>query len=129
MAITRQAIETRFPIGWSDRYPCLDDKTKTNGFDRHYLYHPAWAARILAITRPLKHVDFSSTLNFATMLSAFIPVSFYYFRPVDVRLTDLTSLSANLVTFNFVRGMFFHIDSGLENFIDYYVKVLCDVRN
>lgn len=101
LAIRRQVIDTRFPIRWSDRYPCLDDKTKFTGFDRHYIYHPAWAARILAETRPVKHVDFSSTLNFSTMLSAFIPVDFYDFRPADVSLTDLTSLSTNLVSLPF----------------------------
>ena len=35
------------------------------------------------------------------MLSAFIPVDFYDYRPADVRLTDLTSLSANLVSLPF----------------------------
>ena len=100
-AFRRLAIDRRFPVRWRDRYPCLDDKTKTTGFDRHYLYHPAWAARILSKTRPVKHVDFSSTLNFSTMLSAFIPVDFYDYRPADVRLSDLTSLSANLVNLPF----------------------------
>jgi len=101
LSFRRQAIDKRFAFKWSDRFPCLDDKTKTTGFDRHYLYHPAWAARILAKTRPAKHTDFSSTLNFATMLSAFIPVDFYDYRPADVMLTDLTSKSANLVTLPF----------------------------
>jgi hypothetical protein len=101
LAFRRLAIDKRFSVRWSDRYPCLDDKTKTTGFDRHYLYHPAWAARILAKTSPVKHVDFSSTLNFATMVSAFIPVDFYDFRPADVTLTNLTSLPANLVSLSF----------------------------
>ena len=97
----RTSIESRFTVRWIDRYPCLDDKTKNTGFDRHYIYHPAWAARIIAKTRPVKHVDFSSTLNFSTMLSAFIPVDFYDYRPADVRLTDLTSLRANLTSLPF----------------------------
>ena len=105
-AFRRHAIDRRFPVRWRDRYPCLDDKTKTTGFDRHYLYHPAWAARILSKTRPVKHVDFSSTLNFSTMLSAFIPVDFYDYRPADVSLTDLTSLSANLVNLPFANNSF-----------------------
>lgn len=96
-----KSFDKRFTSKWSDRYPCLDDRTKTTGFDRHYIYHPAWAARILAKTRPAKHVDFSSTLNFATMLSAFIPVDFYDYRPADVRLTDLNSLSADLLNLPF----------------------------
>ncbi len=93
--------DARFPIKWKDRYPCLDDKTKTTGFDRHYIYHPAWAARILAETRPVEHIDISSTLNFATMLSAFIPVHFYDFRPADVSLSNLKSSAGNIVELPF----------------------------
>ena len=91
----------RFPIKWKNRYPCLDDMTKTTGFDRHYIYHPAWAARILAETRPVEHIDISSTLNFATMLSAFIPVHFYDFRPADVSLNNLKSSAANITNLPF----------------------------
>ncbi len=36
----------RFDVEWAGRYPCLDDYTATTAFDPHYLYHPAWAARI-----------------------------------------------------------------------------------
>lgn len=93
--------EARFPIEWVDRYPCLNDNTKKTGFDRHYIYHPAWAARILAETKPNEHVDISSTLNFATMLSAFMPVRFYDFRPADVKLSNLQCESANLVQLPF----------------------------
>lgn len=95
------ANDGRFFIEWKDRYPCLDDKTKTTGFDRHYLYHPAWAARVLAETKPAEHIDISSTLGFATMLSAFIPVRFYDFRPADVRLSNLNSVAGNIVDLPF----------------------------
>jgi SAM-dependent methyltransferase len=97
----RMVHDGRFSIKWKDRLPCLDDKTKTTGFDRHYIYHPAWAARILAETKPVEHIDISSTLNFATMLSAFIPVRFYDFRPADVRLSNLNSLAGNIVDLPF----------------------------
>ena len=93
--------KNRFTLKWDDRYPCLDDKTKTTSFDRHYLYHPAWAARILAETKPSKHVDISSTLNFSSILSAFIPVEFYDFRPADVKLTNLESKAADIVSLPF----------------------------
>lgn len=32
----------RFRIEWDDMYPCLNDRTEETGFDRHYVYHPAW---------------------------------------------------------------------------------------
>ena len=93
--------KNRFFIEWKDRYPCLDDKTKTTDFDRHYIYHPAWAARILAETKPPEHVDISSTLNFVSMLSAFVPVRFYDYRPADVRLSNLESASADILQLPF----------------------------
>ena len=97
----KKSNDGRFSVEWKNRYPCLDDNTKTTGFDRHYLYHPAWAARILAETKPAEHVDISSTLNFSTMLSAFVPVHFYDFRPADVRLSNLKSSAANIVDLPF----------------------------
>lgn len=101
LAFRQIARGGRFLVKWQDRYPCLDDKTKTTGFDRHYLYHPAWAARVLAETKPAEHIDISSTLGFATMLSAFIPVRFYDFRPADVRLSNLNSVAGNIVDLPF----------------------------
>ena len=91
----------RLSVEWNNRYPCLDDKTSTTGFDRHYLYHPAWASRVLANIMPSKHIDISSTLNFSTMVSAFIPVDFYDFRPADIRLTNLESKAADLMSLPF----------------------------
>lgn len=86
----------RLPLSWRDRYPCLDDKTAATSFDRHYIYHPAWAARVLARTRPTLHIDISSSLHFSSIVSAFIPVKFYDYRPADVELSDLSSESADL---------------------------------
>lgn len=77
----------RFEIHARDIYPCLTDKLRTTPFDQHYTYHPAWAARILAKTLPREHVDFSSILYFGTMLSAFIPVKFYDYRPAEIHLS------------------------------------------
>lgn len=81
---------------WQDRYPCLNDATTSTGFDRHYIYHPAWAARVLASTRPKCHVDISSTLHFCSIVSAFIPVKFFDFRPATLKLSGLTSKAADV---------------------------------
>lgn len=91
----------RFNIKIKDFYPQIKDKTKTTGFDAHYVYHPAWAARIIEKTKPKKHIDISSTLNFSTMLSAFIPVEFYDYRPADLKLSNLTSDKADLTSLPF----------------------------
>jgi len=100
----KSAGKSRFKISWKDRYPQLFDKTSNTSFDGHYTYHPAWAARILAKTKPLKHIDISSILSFSTMLSAFIPVEFYDYRPANVKLSNLISRGANLTSLPFKDG-------------------------
>lgn len=87
---------TALPVSWEERHPCLDDDTSTTGFDRHYVYHPAWAARVLATTRPQRHVDIASTLHFCSIVSAFVPVDFYDYRPADLAIDSLTSAAADL---------------------------------
>lgn len=93
--------DERFPLSWEDKYPCLDDRTSDTPFDRHYIYHPAWAARILKQTNPDYHVDISSTLNFCAIVSAFIRVEFYDYRPANLALPGLTSGSADLTSLHF----------------------------
>ena len=91
----------RFLLRWSDRYPCLHDRTQVTEFDRHYIYHPAWAARILAKTKPEYHVDISSSLHFCTIVSAFIPVKFFDFRPAQISLSNLTIEKTDLLNLQF----------------------------
>ncbi|NMC31919.1 MAG: DUF268 domain-containing protein [Veillonellaceae bacterium] len=85
-----------FIIDWEERFPCLDDSTQGLGFEPHYTYHTAWAARILAENRPRCHVDISSALYFATIVSAFIPVQYYEFRPPNIKLSGLNAQSIDL---------------------------------
>jgi hypothetical protein len=91
----------RFPINWGDRNPCLDDNTKDTSFDSHYIYHPAWAARIIRQNNPPYHVDISSTLHFCSILSTFIPVRFFDYRPVNLNLENLSCGAADLTSLPF----------------------------
>lgn len=86
----------QLPLRWEDAKPCLDDRTAATGFDRHYVYHTAWAARVLARTRPARHTDISSNLYFAAIASAFVPVDYYEFRPVHLELDNLQTRTADL---------------------------------
>lgn len=95
---------TRFSVRRQDQMPCLGDKTARTAFDRHYIYHAAWAARIIAQTRPAEHTDISSLLHFCTIVSAFVPVRFYDYRPADLQLSDLTSQHADLTALPFASG-------------------------
>ncbi len=93
--------ESRFELTWNDRYPCLHDNTDNTNFDRHYVYHPAWAARIIGRTKPDTHIDISSTLHFCSIISAFIPVKFYDYRPAHLNLSCLETNKADLVKLQF----------------------------
>ncbi|WP_247236067.1 DUF268 domain-containing protein [Telluribacter sp. SYSU D00476] len=91
-----QTTTSRFILSEADLYPCLHDRTTITPIDRHYIYHPAWAARVLARTKPAKHIDISSTLHFSTMLSAFMETEFYDYRPAEVELDNFYSSKADL---------------------------------
>lgn len=86
----------RFSCRWKDHLACLNENTGYTGFDAHYIYHPAWAARILAQRMPKYHVDISSTLVFCSIVSAFIPIRFFDYRPAKLQLGNLESKSADL---------------------------------
>jgi SAM-dependent methyltransferase len=93
--------DQRLPLRWRDRFPCLDDRTPTTAFEPHYTYHPAWACRILAQTRPQLHIDVASSLIFVGCLSAFVPVHFLDYRPADLRLSGLATRRGDLLALPF----------------------------
>ncbi|TAN34212.1 DUF268 domain-containing protein [Patescibacteria group bacterium] len=86
----------RLAVGWKDLLPIIGEATAQTGFDRHYIYHTAWAARVLAAARPAFHVDISSSLYFCALVSAFVPVRFYDFRPAPLALSGLTCGQADV---------------------------------
>jgi len=97
----RKSKSARFPIQWRDRHPCLYEKTSFTEYDRHYVYHTAWAARILAEIKPKEHVDISSYVYFATLISAFVPIRFYDIRPLRIELNGLVTGTADLLNLPF----------------------------
>lgn len=84
------------PLKWEDRYPCLYDRTAGTLFDRHYVYHTAWAARVIKRNGAVKHVDIGSSLYFAGIVSAFVPVDHYDYRPANLELSSLKTGGADL---------------------------------
>lgn len=91
----------RFKCRWKDRWPCLHDATDNTSFDAHYLYHTAWAARILAEQCPAHHIDIGSCLRFATLVSAFVPMEFYDYRPARIALSSLACKHADILALPF----------------------------
>jgi SAM-dependent methyltransferase len=97
----RKNTEHRFPITMRDMNIQFRDKTTTTNFDRHYVYHTAWAARKVQEIKPHKHIDISSSLYFSSIVSAFIPVDFYDYRPAEIALSNLQSLKGDLLQLPF----------------------------
>jgi hypothetical protein len=91
----------RLPIRAVDVSPQLSDRASVTPMDRHYTYHPAWAARVLARTKPKKHVDISSIIAFCAIVSAFVDVDFYDFRPAPLKLDRLYTGAADLTRLHF----------------------------
>ena len=91
----------RFSIHTKDLYPCVLDKTLKTSFDRHYVLHTAWASRKLKDLQPNLHIDISSSLYFSAIISAFIKVDFYDYRPAELNLKGLSSNHADLLSLPF----------------------------
>lgn len=91
----------RFSVKMKDIYPHLNDKTAITEFDRHYIYHTAWAARKLKEIGPIEHTDISSSLYFSVLVSAFIPIKFYDYRPAKLDLSNLTCEYADITQLPF----------------------------
>jgi hypothetical protein len=88
-------------FSWDDRFPILNEKTENTYYDRHYVYHTAWAARVLRENNINKHIDFSSCLRFTTIISAFIPTEFYDYRPATINLQGLKTGKIDLKKLHF----------------------------
>lgn len=84
-----------------DTFPISGEATKYTSFDRHYVYHTAWAARVVSELKPQIHTDISSSLYFCSIVSAFNPVQFYDYRPADLKLSGLTTNPGDLMKLPF----------------------------
>ena len=52
-------------------------------------------------TKPTKHIDISSSLYFSSIVSAFIPIDFYDYRPANINLSNLNSKKGDLLSLPF----------------------------
>lgn len=93
--------DARFNCNIEDMLVFPDDATASTGFDAHYVYHTAWATRVLSQLRPALHIDIGSCLRFVTLASAFVPVHFFDYRPADINLSNLTSAPADITKLPF----------------------------
>ncbi len=91
----------RFKVNLKDFHPQIKDRLVKTNIDTHYIYHTSWAARKVKEINPKKHVDISSSLYFCGIVSTFIPIDFYDYRPADLKLSNLTSRQADLFKLQF----------------------------
>ncbi len=96
-----ESAKRGFSLSYNDMWPCLSDKTSETDFERHYVYHLAWAARCVKKINPKLHVDIGSRLFFPTILSAFVPTDFYDYRPADIVLSGMGSYQGDLTKLPF----------------------------
>lgn len=97
----RAGRDGRFSLALRHAFPQIFDKTVTTGFDRHYVYHTSWAVRKVRDLDPAVHIDIASSLYFSGILSAFIPVEFYDYRPAPLVLQGLTTSRTDLTNLHF----------------------------
>ncbi|MFP4486352.1 MAG: DUF268 domain-containing protein [Campylobacterales bacterium] len=93
--------DKRFHFTKKDLYPCLNDNTSDTKFDTHYVYHCAWAARVLKKINPDEHTDIGSHIYFNAITSSFININFYDYRPANILLDGLSSSRADILKLPF----------------------------
>lgn len=96
--------EKRFSVSIHDLMPVLFENTPFTRFDTHYVYHTAWAARKVQESNVAKHTDISSSLYFSCIVSAFVPVYFFDYRPAKLKLSNLHTAHADLMSLPFKDG-------------------------
>ncbi|MBI4470329.1 MAG: DUF268 domain-containing protein [Acidobacteria bacterium] len=96
---SRLAREAGVPLvpQWGERMFFLDNRTVETPFDRHYVYHTAWATRQLARLRPAEHVDVSSSVYFVALASAIAPIRHLDYRPPALFLDNLKCEEGDLM--------------------------------
>lgn len=96
-----KSTKKRFDLFTEDFLPCYWDASATTTFDRHYIFHTAWAARVVQKIAPEIHTDISSSLYFSTIVSAFVPINFYDYRPAKINIPGFNSFAGNLMQLPF----------------------------
>ncbi len=108
--LQKKTGDRRFSASIIDSFPITGEDTAYTSFDRHYVYHTSWAARVIselnesarkAGNDEFFHIDISSSLYLCGIVSAFVPVTFYDYRPADLRLSGLTTHHGDLMKLPF----------------------------
>ena len=93
--------DNRFKLLFNNAQIEINDWTNNHDFDRHYLYHTSWASKLLYTNKPRTHMDISSDIRFASLVSTFTDTKYYDIRKLNVELPGLTTGVANLIDLPF----------------------------
>ncbi|GAB1429799.1 hypothetical protein MASR2M18_06320 [Ignavibacteria bacterium] len=88
----------------SDLWPNIHDKTSTTPFLRHYFYQDVWAARNIAQTGVVSHVDVASRIDFVGFLTSVTHVTFIDIRPLEADLPNFTGKAGSILAMPFADG-------------------------
>ena len=98
-------------LRFTQSYPCLTDWVPATPFDPHYFHQSAWLARNLRERNCAAHVDVGSSVMMIGVLSAHIPTLFLDYRPLRVKLNNLTSLAGDVLRLPFADNSIMSLSS------------------
>ena len=105
----RNPRQTSMGLGSYKIKPVFKDATTNTFFDSHYVYHTAWAARVLKEKKIKHHIDIGSHHYFAALVSAFIPLDFYDYRPLSIDVSGLSCRKADLTQLDFTDNSIYSL--------------------
>ncbi len=97
----KSSNDGRFDLSIDNNQIEINDWSNDHSFDDHYVYHTAWASRILYIEKPEKHIDISSDIRFSSLVSTFVNTEYYDIRKLKIELSGLITGVADLVNLPF----------------------------
>jgi hypothetical protein len=89
------------PLAIGDAFPVLGETNKVTSFDPHYVYQAVWAMKKIMESKPTQHVDVGSDHRFVAILSVHLSTTFVDYRPLNIKLLGLTSISGDILNLPF----------------------------
>ena len=99
--IFKKNNDSRLKLKLKDIQLEIDDWGNVHPFNRDLVYLTYWAMRKLYLYQPEKHIDISSDIRFATLLSTFIKTEYYDIREINIQLPYLKTGIADLTQLPF----------------------------
>jgi SAM-dependent methyltransferase len=84
-----------------DAFPIFGETTRVTSFDPHYVFQAIWATKRIMANRPAQHFDVGSDHRFVTILSAYIATTFVDYRPLNIKLSNLTLVGGDILNLPF----------------------------